>query len=37
MPVSSLTAAHFHDELAAYDFVEAKLWPHVRFAPSAAP
>lgn len=25
---SGLSAKHFHDEQAAYDYVEARLWPH---------
>jgi len=25
---SGLSAKHFHDEKAAYDYVEARLWPH---------
>src|SRR5258708_5414990 len=25
---SILSAKYFHDEQAAYDFVEARLWPH---------
>ena len=26
--MSNLSAPHFHDEQAAYDFVEARVWPH---------
>ena len=26
--MSVLSAAHFHDEQAAYDVVEARLWPN---------
>lgn len=26
--MSGLSAPHFHDEQAAYDFVEARVWPH---------
>lgn len=26
--MSILSASYFHDEQAAYDFVEAKLWPN---------
>ncbi len=27
MALSVLNAPHFHDEQAAYDFVEARVWP----------
>ena len=26
--MSNLSAPHFHDEQAAYDYVEARVWPH---------
>ena len=26
--MSNLSAPHFHDEQAAYDYVEARIWPH---------
>lgn len=26
--MSNLSAPHFHNEQAAYDFVEARVWPH---------
>lgn len=27
MPDSILSAPYFHDEQAAYDFIEARIWP----------
>jgi transposase-like protein len=30
---STLTAPHFHDEAAAYEFVEARVWPNGPFCP----
>ena len=33
MPDSILSAPHFHDEQAAYDFVEARIWPNGRVCP----
>ena len=30
---SALNAPHFHDEEAAYAFVEARVWPHGRSCP----
>jgi hypothetical protein len=34
--MSILSAPYFHDEQAAYDFVEARLWPNGPCARSAA-
>ena len=31
--MSVLNAPHFHDEEAAYEFVEARVWPHGRVCP----
>ncbi len=33
MATAVLTAAHFHDEAAAYEFVEARVWPQGRVCP----
>ncbi len=31
--MSYLSAPHFHDEQAAYDYVEARVWPNGRVCP----
>jgi transposase-like protein len=31
--MSALTAPHFHDEEAAFEFVEARIWPNGRVCP----